>query len=283
MKCVAAATTTRTPRARQQLDAAYRSENPPMRAGSNSDYYYYDNYDTDKEVMDNSNIADAGEVDVNDRRERTLCPFDGSLTCTTGCMLCGDGAKCCSQGETCTVPVTAETPCPYSSTMATCMMCDNAKGEPTLVSAKPGDTCSATTFCSAFGGQPDVYVPLVREPIRPSQQLSASARGRSLPPPPSLSSSLQQQQQQLLKLQARGDVGSSGPLAAAAARGMSFAVGNFGGVGSMGGMGGGAFLFHRSPQTLTYAHAPLAAAMMAKPVAAAAAASHPRPRRYRRY
>jgi len=268
MKCIAAPT--RTLRARQQLDAAYRSENPPMRAVAAEDDYYYYNDDGGS----GGNMVDAGEVDVSDRRERTLCPFDGSLTCTTGCMMCGDGATCCSQGDSCTVPVTAETPCPYSSTMATCMMCDNAKGEPTLVSAKPGDTCSATTFCSVYGGSPasDDVVPAALQ-----QQQQLSMHRRSSPPP---SSSLQMQQRQLVKLQALGDVGSSGPLAMAAARGMSFTVGNFGGVGGGGG-GGDAFMFHRSPQTLTYAHAPLSASMMAKPVAASA--SHPRPRRYRRY
>ena len=252
---------------RQELDASYRSENPPMRAGSNTDYYYYDN---DKEVMDINNVADAGEVDVSDRRELMLCPFDGNLTCTTGCMMCGDGAKCCSEGETCTVPVTAETPCPYSSTMATCMMCDNAKGEPTLVRANPGDTCSSTTFCSTFGGRPDVYVPLVREPIN-QNQLSAAAKGAH----PMASSSLQQQQQLLLQLQ--GNVGTSGSAALAAAGGMSFTIGSFGGVASIGG-GGDGLLFHRSPLTLSYAAPPSSMAAMA-PKKAAVKAAVPR-RRY---
>lgn len=208
---------------RQALDASYRSENPPRRS---------EDIDLD--------VVDAGDVDVRDRRELTPCPFDGNLTCPHGCMMCGDGATCCNVGESCAVPVMAETPCPYSSTMATCMMCDNAKGEPTLVSAKPGDTCASTTFCSAYSGM---------APPTPAAPLSLAASTRAQP---MAASSLQTQQQLLLQMQKQGNVGISGAAALAGARGMSFTIGSFGGVGSVGGGGDGLF-FHRSPLTLSYA------------------------------
>ena len=65
-------------------------------------------------------------------------------------MACDDGVKCCKKGESCSVTVEAQTPCPFVSYMPTCMMCDNERGEPTLVSAKPGDTCKATNMCTTF-------------------------------------------------------------------------------------------------------------------------------------
>jgi hypothetical protein len=223
---------------RQALDASYRSEHPPRRRD-------------DIEQID-QDVVDAGDVDVSDRRELTPCPFDGNLTCPNGCMMCGDGAKCCNVGDSCAVPVTAETPCPYSSTMATCMMCNNAKGEPTLVSANPGDTCSSTTFCSAYSGVP---------PPKPAAGPLSAARGH----PMAAASSLQMQQAHLLQLQKQGNVGVSGSAAMAAAHGMSFTIGSFGGAGSAGG-GGDGLSFHRSPVTLSYGP-PLAMAAKAKAAA----------------
>ena len=120
------------------LDASYNAENAPSRNVGNKHMF--------------TRIDDEFERDNVDRSARTsiLCPFDGNLKCDTGCMGCDEGVRCCSIGDTCQVSIEAQTPCPFVSYMSTCMMCDNERGEPTLVSAKPGDTCKATTFCTAF-------------------------------------------------------------------------------------------------------------------------------------
>ena len=117
------------------LNASYNAENTPTRR-----FRLDDDFD-----------AYTPNVDVSDFLD-TACPFDGSLTCNSrsGCMVCDDGAQCCKKGETCSVSVEAQTPCPFVSYMPSCMMCDNERGEPTLVSAKPGDTCKATNMCSTF-------------------------------------------------------------------------------------------------------------------------------------
>lgn len=101
--------------------------------------------------MDDDLDAYTQNVDTESRTD-TLCPFDASVSCKSrsGCMACDDGVKCCKKGESCSVTVEAQTPCPFVSYMPTCMMCDNERGEPTLVSAKPGDTCKATNMCTTF-------------------------------------------------------------------------------------------------------------------------------------
>lgn len=101
--------------------------------------------------MDEDFDASTRNVDAENRTD-TLCPFDASVACKSrsGCMACDDGVKCCKKGESCSVTVEAQTPCPFVSYMPSCMMCDNERGEPTLVSAKPGDTCKATNMCTTF-------------------------------------------------------------------------------------------------------------------------------------
>jgi hypothetical protein len=144
---------------RDSLDAAYNSENPKeiraFRAETDADYSTVD-------------------IDVEGRNKdvTTLCPFDGSKTCKSGCMACDAGVTCCEVGDSCTVTMESQTPCPFVSYMPSCMMCDNAKGEPTLVSSKPGDTCTATTFCTSFSKW-DTSKPR-RPHKRPPLQLSSS-------------------------------------------------------------------------------------------------------------
>ena len=120
------------------LDASYNAENAPSRNVRNQHMF--------------TRIDDEFERDNVDRSTRTsvLCPFDGNLKCEKGCMGCDESVRCCSRGDTCQVSIEAQTPCPFVSYMSTCMMCDNDSGHPTLVSAKTGDTCKATTFCSEF-------------------------------------------------------------------------------------------------------------------------------------
>lgn len=141
------------------LDAAYNAENAPSR---NVRYQpRLTRIDDDFEREDVNRLA----------RTSTLCPFDGNMKCDTGCMACDESVRCCSIGDTCQVSIEAQTPCLFASYMSTCMMCDNERGEPTLVSAKPGDTCKATTFCTAF------------EPIHQEKQSSTflvGSRGTSL-------------------------------------------------------------------------------------------------------
>lgn len=146
---------------RDSLDAAYNSENPSeIRA-------FRAETDTDADYS-------TADIDVEGRNKdvTTLCPFDGSKTCKSGCMACDAGVTCCEVGDSCTVTMESQTPCPFVSYMPSCMMCDNAKGEPTLVSSKPGDTCTATTFCTSFSKW-DTSKPR-RPHKRPPLQLSLS-------------------------------------------------------------------------------------------------------------
>ena len=152
-------------RRRDSLDAAYNSENPSeiraFRAETDTDADY--------------STADI-DVEGRNREVTTLCPFDGSKTCKSGCMACDAGVTCCEVGDSCSVTMESQTPCPFVSYMPSCMMCDNARGEPTLVSSKPGDTCTATSFCTSFSKW-DTSKPV--RPNDPSPQLSLAAVPRA--------------------------------------------------------------------------------------------------------
>jgi hypothetical protein len=114
------------------LDAAYNAANGPVRRFR---------FVEEKDLYDN---------DLPDLSKSALCPFDGSVDCKYGCMACDDGVRCCEQGQICHVTSQSMTPCPFASYMSSCMVCDNERGEPTLVASKPGDSCKATNYCTTF-------------------------------------------------------------------------------------------------------------------------------------
>jgi hypothetical protein len=150
---------------RDSLDAAYNAENVDFPSFRRSPPVMHRNYRDNSAQRGVSyrltsytdgTEDDTVDIDVNKRSAdaSTLCPFDGALTCETGCMGCDTGVTCCNVGDSCKVMMHSQSPCPFVSYLSECMMCDNERGEPTLIASKPGDTCVATNFCTSFSKVP---------------------------------------------------------------------------------------------------------------------------------